>query len=204
MRLPRPIPLLPLLLLGACASVPPAGPTVFALPPEGKDLQRFQAEDAQCRNYAFGQIGYAPAQAGANAAVGSGTVGTALGAAAGALIGSASGQAGAGAAIGAGTGLVAGTAVGAGNAAASTAGLQARYDAAYAQCMASAGNRLPSPPQVAVLPFAAPAYPYPYAYPQPYPYPYAYPYYWGPRISLGYHRGFGHPYYRRPYPGWRW
>jgi hypothetical protein len=72
--------------------------------------------------------------------------------------------------------------------------------------MASAGNRLPSPPQVAVLPFAAPAYPYPYpyAYPQPYPYPYAYPYYWGPRISLGYYRGYGYPYYRRPYPGWRW
>jgi hypothetical protein len=43
--------------LTACAVVPPSGPTVLVLPPEGKDLGRFQQEDANCRNYAASQIG---------------------------------------------------------------------------------------------------------------------------------------------------
>ena len=44
--------------LTACATaVPPSGPTVLVLPPEGKNLGRFQQEDANCRNYASSQIG---------------------------------------------------------------------------------------------------------------------------------------------------
>ena len=44
--------------LTACATaVPPSGPTVLVLPPEGKALGRFQQEDANCRNYASSQIG---------------------------------------------------------------------------------------------------------------------------------------------------
>ncbi len=45
--------------LTACAVVPPSGPTVPVLPPEGKNLGRFQQEDANCRNYAASQIGSA-------------------------------------------------------------------------------------------------------------------------------------------------
>ncbi len=195
--------LLPFLFLApaGCAVVPPAGPSVLALPPPGRDLQRFQGEDAWCRNYAFGQIGYGPgAQAVTQAGVGSAAAGTALGAAAGALIGSASGQAGAGAAVGAGTGLVAGSVVGANAAGATTAGLQARYDAAYAQCMTSAGNTV----QPLSYGIAAP-YGYGYAYPQPY----YWPYYWGPSVSLGFYGGYGgyrwprYPYYYRGPYGWR-
>ena len=44
--------------LTACATaVPPSGPTVLVLPPEGKSLGRFQQEDANCRNYASSQLG---------------------------------------------------------------------------------------------------------------------------------------------------
>ncbi|MGG5820585.1 glycine zipper family protein [Falsiroseomonas sp. HW251] len=186
------------MFLGACAVVPPTGPTVMALPAPGRDLQRFQGEDTYCRNYAFNQVGLSPAvPAGQQAAIGSAAVGTALGAVAGGLIGSATGQAGAGAAIGAGTGLVAGSAVGANQAGATTASLQSAYDVAYAQCMTSAGNTI-APPAYGVVGYA-PAWPY-YAYP-----------YWGPTVSLGFGYGYGYGYgrwrggypgyYRRPY-GW--
>ena len=44
--------------LTACATaVPPSGPTVLVLPPQGKNLERFQQEDANCRNYASSQSG---------------------------------------------------------------------------------------------------------------------------------------------------
>ena len=74
------------LSLAACAVPPPSGPSVLALPAKGKDLQTFQAEDMNCRNYATAQIGgNTPAQAANQAAVGSAAIGTGLGAAAGAL-----------------------------------------------------------------------------------------------------------------------
>jgi hypothetical protein len=171
------------IVLAACTVAPPTGPSVFVLPPEGKDLARFQTEDISCRNYAAAQIGYGnPAQAGSQAAVGSAAIGTALGAAAGALIGSAGGSMGSGAAIGAGTGLLAGSAVGAGTAQTSTATLQDRYDLAYAQCMASSGNTIASP---------QPAVPY---------YGYGYPDYASPKVSFGVYSGYGRGYYGR---GWR-
>ena len=172
------------LSLGACTVAPPTGPTVLAVPNQGKDMQTFQAEDLSCRNYAAAQIGgTTPAGAANQSAVGSAAVGTALGAAAGALLGAAGGAAGTGAAIGAGTGLLAGSAVGAGNAQVSSGSLQQRYDMAYTQCMASVGNGVQAPPPAVV------------AYPAPYPaygygYPYAYPYY-GPSLSFGYYRGWG-------------
>ena len=95
-------------LLAGCAVRPPTGPTILAIPPEGKNLAQFQQEEAGCRNYAFNQIGITPAQGANQAAVGSAVAGTAIGAAAGALLGAAGGAAGAGAAIGAGTGLAGG------------------------------------------------------------------------------------------------
>ena len=114
--------------VAACAVAPPSGPTVMALPSQGKDLAAFQQEDGQCRNYAAVTIGdLRPGQAATQTTVGSAAVGTAVGAAAGAAIGAAAGNAGAGAAIGGATGLVGGTAVGANNAAAREYDLQARY-----------------------------------------------------------------------------
>jgi hypothetical protein len=190
MRICRLLPLL-ILPLAGCAVVPPAGPGIVALPPPGKDLQVFRNEDINCRNYAYGQTGYgAPAQAAAQSAAGSAAIGTAVGAAAGAIIGSASGQAGAGAAIGAGTGLLVGSAVGANTAYASSAALQAVYDTAYAQCMASAGNVIQAPPVPVAVPYAVPYYAYPYGYP-------TYAPYWRPAPYYG-----GYGYWGRPY-GWR-
>jgi hypothetical protein len=158
------------LALGACAVAPPSGPTVMALPPQGKSLEAFQQEDGACRGYAS-QItgGVAPAQAATNSGLASAAVGTALGAAAGALIGSAGGAVGGGAAIGAGAGLLAGSAIGAGNAGATAGALQSQYNTAYTQCMYAKGNSVQSAP--------APAYGYGYrAYPYGYPYGYGYGY----------------------------
>ena len=67
-------------LLAGCAVRPPTGPTILAVPPEGKDLARFQQEEANCRNYAFDQIGITPAQGANQSAAGSAVLGTALGA----------------------------------------------------------------------------------------------------------------------------
>jgi len=191
-------------LLAGCAVRPPTGPTVLAVPPEGKNLAQFQQEEANCRNYAFNQIGISPAQGANQSAAGSAVVGTALGAAAGALLGAAGGSAGTGAATGAGTGLLAGSAVGANNAQTSGYSLQARYDQAYTQCLASTGNQV----QTAAVygsPYAAP-YGYGGYYPaSPYYGPYYGGYYgpgfFGPSIGLGLGFGIGH--YRRPFYGHR-
>ena len=178
---PATLALLVPLALGACSVAPPTGPSVLAVPSNGKNLQTFQAEDMNCRGYAEAQLGgTTPANAATQSAVGSAAIGTGLGAAAGALIGSIGGAAGAGAAIGAGTGLLAGSAIGASNAQASGYNLQQRYDMAYTQCMASTGNGVQAPPAPVVA--AYPAYPYP-AYGYPYPY-------YGPSVSFGYYGGY--------------
>lgn len=150
------------LLVAGCAVRPPTGPTVLAVPPEGKALSQFQQEEANCRNYAFNQIGISPAE-GANR-----------------------------------------SAVGANNAQTSSYGLQARYDTAYTQCLASTGNKV----QTAAA-YASPygyygGYPYyPYGYYGGYPYhsPYYGGYYgpgfYGPGLSLGLGFGFGHRHHFR-------
>lgn len=181
-------------LLAGCAVRPPTGPTILAVPPEGKSLAQFQQEEANCRNYAFNQIGISPAQGANQSVAGSAVAGTALGVAAGALLGAATGSPGAGAAFGGGTGLLAGSAIGANNAEVSGYALQGRYDQAYAQCLASTGNQV----QTAT----AYAQPYPAYYPAPYYGPYHSPYYGGyyggpgyfrPGLSLGF--GFGRGYW---------
>jgi hypothetical protein len=127
-------------LLSACA-VTPTGPSVMALPGTGKTFDQFRVDDANCRQFAFQQVGGVTAnQAATGAGVGSAVVGTALGAAAGAAFGG-----GQGAAIGAGAGLLAGSAVGMGNAQGSAWDVQRRYDYAYLQCMYATGNRIPAP-----------------------------------------------------------
>jgi hypothetical protein len=130
------------LLLAGCATAP-LGPSVMALPGTGKSFDQFQADDAQCRDWANTQTGATPASAGTTATVTGAAVGTAVGAAAGAAIGAAVGNPGAGAAIGAGTGLLTGTAVGAGHGAYAGTNVQQRYDYAYMQCMYAKGNQIP-------------------------------------------------------------
>ncbi|CAG9164902.1 hypothetical protein LMG23992_00048 [Cupriavidus laharis] len=155
------------LALGACA-VMPSGPSVMVLPGTGKTFDQFRADDGNCRQYAFGQVGgVTSAQAANNAAVGSAVVGTALGAAAGAAF-----NGGSGAAVGAGVGLLTGAAVGAGNAQYSGYGTQRQYDAAYLQCMYASGHRVPVYGSMAVAPRPAPYYYYPPPPPPGYVVPY--------------------------------
>src|SRR6201996_4501558 len=181
------------LALSACAVAPPQGPSVMALPAQGKSFEAFQQDDGQCRGYASQQTGGASsAQAATNSAVGSAVLGTALGAGVGAALGSVGGAVGAGAAIGGATGLLAGSAIGANNAAAAGGNLQARYDIAYTQCMYSKGNSIQGAPGGAY------ASGYGYGYPAGYAYaPYAYA---GPTVVVGggwgWGWGWGH--------GWGW
>jgi hypothetical protein len=164
--------LAPICLLPAACAVPlPAGPTVLAVPGQGKNFAQFQQDEGSCRSYAQAQIGpTTPAQAGAESGVASAAVGTALGAAAGAAIGAAAGNVGAGAAIGAGTGLALGAGVGANNAALSAGALQQRYDFSYIQCMTAKGESVQSPPPAYAYGYAPYGYPA-YAYGPGYPYP---------------------------------
>ena len=166
------------LALSACAVAPPSGPSVMALPAQGKSFEQFQQDDAVCQQFASARIDYgSPQQAANESGVSSAAVGTLVGAAAGALIGAAAGDPAAGAAIGGGGGLLFGSAAGVSNAYASGAALQQRYDMAYTQCMVGKGESVPMaqnqaayyPPQYTYGMY--PAYPgyYPRYY---YPYPY--------------------------------
>lgn len=130
--------LLSLLALGACATVPPSGPSVMALPGKGKSFEQFRADDFACREYAGSRTNTTPEQASVNSGVKSAAVGTAVGAAAGALLG---GHEGAG--VGAGAGLLVGSMAGAGAAQRSAYTLQQRYDIGYTQCMVAKGDKVP-------------------------------------------------------------
>jgi len=140
-------PLVALLTLGACTTIP-AGPSVMALPGSGKSFDQFRADDAICRQFAFGQIGGATAnETAADSGVKSAAVGAAVGALAGAAMG---GRQGAG--VGAGVGLLAGSAAGANAGQASGYGSQRRYDHAYIQCMYAKGERVPVSGQLTPAP----------------------------------------------------
>ena len=184
-----PLALAATLSLGACAVPPPTGPSVMALPGQGKNFEAFQQDDAACRQFAWQQTGGAsPSVAATQSGVGSAVVGTALGAGLGAAIGSLGGAAGAGAVIGGATGLLAGSAVGTNNAAAAYGSVQQLYDVSYTQCMYAHGNTVQAPPSG----FAS--YPYP-AYPYP-AWPYAYPGFYGPAffapsVAIGFGGGWG-------------
>jgi hypothetical protein len=189
--------LLSVLALSACAVEPPQGPSVMALPAQGKSFEAFQQDDGICRGFATQQTGGASAAQAANgSAVGSALIGTALGAGVGAALGSVGGAVGAGAAIGGATGLLAGTAIGAGNAQAAGGNVQGRYDTAYTQCMYSKGNTVQAPP----VGYAAYTVPYGY-YPPGYNYGgYGPGYYgFGPTVVVG--GGWGYGGYG--YGGWR-
>ena len=143
-KLLRVSPLVALLLLGACTTIP-TGPSVMVMPGTGKSFDQFRGDDADCRQFALGQVGGATAN---ETAVESGVKSAAFGAAIGALAGAAmGGHQGAG--VGAGVGLLAGSAAGAGAGQASGYSLQRRYDNAYMQCMYAKGDSIPGAGQLA-------------------------------------------------------
>lgn len=177
------------LAFSACTVAPPQGPSVMALPAQGKSLDAFQQDDINCRGFAFQQTGgVSSAQAANNSGVGSAVLGTALGAGVGAALGSVGGGMGAGAAIGGATGLLAGSAIGAGNAQAAGGNAQARYDTAYTQCMYSKGNSVQSAPSGYAGGGYAPSY---------YPSPYYGPGYFGPSVVIGGGWGYGGHWHHR-------
>jgi hypothetical protein len=156
------------LVLGGCAVAPPSGPSIVALPRRGEPLGQFQQDDYSCRDYAYRSTDASgAAQTATSNSVNSAALGTVGGAAVGALIGAAAGNAGAGAAIGAGSGLLLGGSAGANGAQYSAMSMQARYDAAYAQCMTSKGNTISQPQVPMYAPQPVYVTPAPYYAPPP-------------------------------------
>lgn len=146
MSLPRSLKfaaLSPLILITACATVP-TGTSVMALPGTGKSFDQFRADDAECKSFAYGQVGGSSAQqASVDSAVTSAAVGTAVGALAGAAV---CGSSGAG--VGAASGLIIGSVAGTGASQYSAYGVQQRFDNAYVQCMYARGERVPVSGQI--------------------------------------------------------
>jgi len=178
-----PIALLCATALAACTVAPePTGPSVAALPGTNKSQAQFAGDDVACRAQAHASNGgVTPGQAATTSAVGTTVLTTAAGAAVGALAGAAGGAAGTGAAAGAGFGLLLGLLTAGRNANASGAAFQRHYDVVYFQCMAAAGNRVPTvfaagPPIV--------GYPGPYPAAYPYPPPPPPPYYYAPPVVV--------------------
>ncbi len=137
-RLVKSVPLMSLLALGACVSMP-TGPSMMALPGTGKSFEQFRFDDNDCRQYSYAQIGgNTPERAAADSGAKSAALGTLIGAAAGAAI-----NGGQGAAVGAGVGLAGGALAGTGAADQSGRNLQYRYDIAYTQCMYAKGHKVP-------------------------------------------------------------
>ena len=127
------------LLLAACATPLPSGPSILVLPGTGKNFDQFRADEYECRQYASSQVGgTTPDQSIESSAVKSAAVGAAVGALAGAVIG---GRRDAG--TGAGVGLIVGSVAGAGAGQSSGRTAQQRYDIGYQQCMYAKGHRVP-------------------------------------------------------------
>jgi Glycine-zipper domain len=194
-----------LLALAGCVTAP-IGPSVAAMPGEGKSFEAFQGDDANCRQYAAQQTGIAPTDAANQSFFGSAAIGTLLGAASGAAIGAAFANPAAGAAIGAASGFGLGAMSGAGAAQYSGGATQQHYDVAYAQCMQGHGDHVQQ--AAAAQPYGyAGGYPY-YGYSYPYSYPYAYgpSWYWPPFFVNfgfgGYYGGYRYGYRGYGYPGY--
>ncbi|MFA5040283.1 MAG: hypothetical protein WC464_01440 [Bdellovibrionales bacterium] len=164
------------LLLAACAETP-MGPTVRILPSVNKPFERFQEEQARCKQYADEQVRNQAGRANETSFL-QGLGATALGAGLGAAI-----DGGRGAAIGAAGGAVAGTAVGASTSTKKQGSIQQQYDDAYVQCMVAKGNLIERPavqtaPQTTVIYQQTPPPPPPTViYTQPAPQPPPSPYY---------------------------
>lgn len=125
------------MLLAACAQTP-MGPTVPVMPGPNTSLSQFQNDQAVCRNFAE-QAVRDQAQGANLRGLGTAALTTALGAGLGGAIGG-----GQGAGIGAAAGALGGTGLAARNTANANVGIQTQYDNAFAACMFSLGNSVPS------------------------------------------------------------
>jgi uncharacterized protein YcfJ len=126
-----------LMVLSACAQTP-MGSTVQVMPGPNTSLASFQNDQATCRQFAE-QAVRDQAQGANLRGLGTVALTTALGAGLGGAIGG-----GRGAGIGAASGALGGgglAAIGSSNAQSS---IQAQYDNAFAACMFSLGNTVPS------------------------------------------------------------
>ena len=127
----------PIMLITGCAQTP-MGPTVPVMPGPGKSLDAFNADQLVCRQFAEQTVA-GQAQNANNRAVGTAAVTTLLGAGLGAAIGG-----GRGAGIGAASGALGGGALGAGTSSNAQLSIQDQYNNAFAQCMFTRGNQVPS------------------------------------------------------------
>lgn len=142
--------------LAGCVVLPPAGPSLPALPGSRLSFEQFQFDDATCRQWATAQLGGRDAPAAAQeSAAASAVAGTAIGAAAGAALGGSSEAA----AVGAGVGLLTGAMAGWGASESSYHATQQRFDGAYFQCMYARGHQVPVPGRYAEASRAQPAQP---------------------------------------------
>ncbi len=126
-----------LLLLAACAQTP-MGPTIPVMPGPNTSFSQFQNDQAVCRNFAD-QAVRDQAQGANLRGLGGAALTTALGAGLGAAIGG-----GQGAGIGAAAGALGGTALAARNTTNANSSIQDLYNNAFAACMFSLGNSVPS------------------------------------------------------------
>jgi hypothetical protein len=155
-----------ILLLSACVEQP-LGPSFAAMPAQGKSMDAFNADEANCEQYAGDRVAGRVKEANDRVAT-STIVGTALGVGLGAAVGNTQG-----AIVGGAAGAAIGN--GASGPGWKQAGVQREYDAAYAQCMTSKGNTVgyggrgaypPPPPGYGPPPPPPPGY-----YPPPPPPP---------------------------------
>jgi len=126
-----------MLLLAACAQTP-MGPTVPVMPGPNTSFSQFQNDQAVCRDFAA-QAVRDQAQGANLRGLGAAALTTALGAGLGAAIGG-----GQGAGIGAAAGALGGAGLAARNTSNASTSIQAQYDNAFAACMFSLGNSVPS------------------------------------------------------------
>ena len=126
-----------ILLLAGCAQTP-MGPTIPVMPGPNTSLSQFQSDQSVCRNFADQAV--RDQARGANLrGLGTAAVTTGLGAGLGAAIGG-----GSGAGIGAAAGALGGTALAARNTSNANTSIQAQFNNAFAACMFSLGNSVPS------------------------------------------------------------
>jgi len=128
---------LTLMTLSSCVQTP-MGPTVQVMPGPNTSLASFQNDQGTCRQFAEQAV--ADQAQGANLrGLGTAALTTALGAGLGGAIGG-----GSGAGIGAASGALGGVGLGALGSSNTQRSIQAQYDNAFAACMFSLGNTVPS------------------------------------------------------------
>ena len=140
--MPRPIAAAAMLAafgLAGCAT-DPIGPTARVMPAPGKPFAVFAQDQANCKQFASGEVGGGAALADLKR-LGGAALSSGLGAGLGAAIGH-----GRSTGIGAALGGIAGAAAGGSYSARDQHDLQSRYDLAYSQCMYSRGNQVAGVP----------------------------------------------------------